>query len=302
MVENGSFPSQRRLPLGDEIFLDHVGHFVRNPQSANRALTRAGFAPAPVSIQVNPDPNGGEPRLTGTGNMTATFSHGYIEVLFKTADTPLARQLDGAMARYPGVHLAAFAVADAAAAHRRLAKSFRVQPLVDMQRPVEIDGATATAAFTLARVEHGEMPEGRIQILTHRTEHAVWQPRWLSHPNGALALAGITIAVADIEEAAQRFVRFTGRAAQPAALGQTIALDRGTINLVSGEAFTQSFPEIAIPSLPFVGAYEVKVTSLKSLERLLVNSGLTTWRLSQALAVMFPDELGQGAWMFSQAA
>src|SRR2546430_951415 len=118
MVENGSFPSQRRLPLGDEIFLDHVGHFVRNPQSANRALTR---------------------------------------------------------------------------------------------------------------VEHGEMPEGRIQILTHRTEHAVWQPRWLSHPNGALALAGITIAVADIEEAAQRFVRFTGRAAQPAALGQTIALDRGTI-------------------------------------------------------------------------
>src|SRR5205807_9380270 len=186
------------LRVGEELLLDHVGHSVREPQSASRALMRAGFAPTPVSVQVNPDRNGGAPRLTGTGNVTAMFSRGYVEALFKTADTPLGRQLDAAIARYPGVHLAAFAVADAADAHRRLAKSFRVQPLVEMQRPVEIDGAPATAAFTVARAEPGEMPEGRIQILTHRTEHAAWQPRWLSHPNGALALAGITIAVPDV--------------------------------------------------------------------------------------------------------
>src|SRR5438552_1709352 len=94
MVENGPFPSRRRLPVGEEIFLDHVGHFVREPQSASRALMRAGFAPTPVSVQVNPDRNGGAPRLTGTGNVTAMFSRGYVEALFKTADTPLGRQLD----------------------------------------------------------------------------------------------------------------------------------------------------------------------------------------------------------------
>ena len=33
------------------------------------------------------------------------------------------------------------------------------------------------------------MAEGRIQTLTHHTEDAVWQPRWLAHPNGALGLA-----------------------------------------------------------------------------------------------------------------
>ena len=176
---------------------------------------RAGFAPTPVSVQVNPDPAGGAPQLTGTGNVTAMFSRGYIEVLFKTADTPLGRELEAAMARYPGVHLAAFAVADAAAAHRRLAEAgFRVRPLVEMQRPVDTGAGAGTAAFTLARVEPGEMPEGRIQILTHRTEHMVWQPRWLSHPNGALGLSSVMIAVADVEEAAQRFARFTGRAAR----------------------------------------------------------------------------------------
>ena len=113
------------------------------------------------------------------------FARGYIEVLFKTADTPLGRQLDAGLARYGGVHLAAFSVTDAATAHARLAASgFRMQPLVEMQRPVDTGGAPGTAAFTLARVEADEMPEGRIQILTHRTEHTVWQPRWLSHRSG----------------------------------------------------------------------------------------------------------------------
>jgi len=102
------------LPLGEEIFLDHVGHFVRDPDAASRALIRAGFAPAPVSVQTATDAAGAT-SLTGTGNVTAMFSRGYIEMLFKTADTPIGRELDNAMTRYRGVHLAAFAVADAAA-------------------------------------------------------------------------------------------------------------------------------------------------------------------------------------------
>ena len=51
--------ADRQLPRGDEIFLDHVGHFVRDPEAARRALARAGFAPTPTSIQVNSDPAGG---------------------------------------------------------------------------------------------------------------------------------------------------------------------------------------------------------------------------------------------------
>ena len=132
----------RQLPLGAEIFLDHVGHFVRDPQAASRALARAGFAPTPVSVQTQPDPAGGAPRLTGTGNVTAMLGRGYVEVLFKTADTPLGQELDAAMARYAGIHLVAFGVADAGSAHARLRQEgFRVRPLVDMQRPVETGGS-----------------------------------------------------------------------------------------------------------------------------------------------------------------
>src|SRR5258708_9418168 len=110
----------RQLPILDEIFLDHVGHFVREPQSASRALARAGFAPTAISIQVAPGPDGAL-RPTGTGNVTAMFARGYIEVLFKTADTPLGRELEAARARYHAVHLAAFTAPDPAHAQRRLA-------------------------------------------------------------------------------------------------------------------------------------------------------------------------------------
>ena len=34
----------RQLPAGDEIFLDHVAHFVRDAAAASRALERAGFS------------------------------------------------------------------------------------------------------------------------------------------------------------------------------------------------------------------------------------------------------------------
>src|SRR2546423_3742087 len=98
--------ANRQLPLADEIFLDHVGHFVRDAEAASLALARAGFAPTPQSVQSNPD---GSP--TGTGNVTAMFSRGYVEVLFKTADTPLGREFDLALAGHAGVHLAAFSVA-----------------------------------------------------------------------------------------------------------------------------------------------------------------------------------------------
>jgi hypothetical protein len=290
-----------QLPVGEEIFLDHVGHFVPDVGAAGRALVRVGFAPTPVSIQVNPDPGGGAARLTGTGNVTAMLSQGYIEVLFKTADTPLAGELEAAMARYRGVHLAAFTVADAASFHRRLAdRGFRVRPLIKMQRPVDTGETSGTATFTLARVEPAEMPEGRIQILTHHSERMVWQPRWLLHPNGALSLMRVVIAVADVEEAAQRYARFTGRKARHCPLGHTIELDRGRVDLVSADGFRQMLPEISIPCLPFMGACEIRVASLAALREALKQAGMKTSERAQGLVAEFPEEIGQGAWLFKE--
>jgi len=292
----------RRLPIGGEIFLDHVAHFVSDPERASSALWRAGFATTPVSVQVNPDPGGGPPRPTGTGNVTCMLDRGYLEILFKTSDTPLSRELDTAISRYRGVHLAAFAVADAGATHARLAQSgFRMQPLVEMQRPVETATGEDIAAFSIVRVAAGEMPEGRIQALTHRTERAVWQPRWISHPNRARGLTDIVIAEADLDEAVDRFRRFLGREAQVNAFGCAFHLNRGRVQLVEVSALTRLFPDLAIPSLPFVAAYGIASSLRRTTAHLRVGHLTFDWSGDRVIAP-FPDELGVGRWVFVERA
>jgi hypothetical protein len=292
-----------RLPIGDEIFLDHVGHFVADVDSAARALTQAGFAPTPPSVQVNPDPGGGPPQKTGTGNVTAMLDRGYVEFLFKTADTPLAQQFETAMARYRGLHLAAFAVADAAAFHARLEKAgFRVQPLVDMRRPVGTAQGEDIAAFSIVRPTPGEMPEGRIQALTHLTEPAVWQERWLSHPNGATALIDVVIAEGDVGEAADRFQRFLGRPAAFDRFGQSVALDRGRVQLVQPAMLDRLFPGLELPALPFMCAYGVRVRSLGDVTTCLKRGGISFEQRSGCVTALFPAPLGQGCWAFVESA
>jgi len=237
--------------------------------------------------------------LTGTGNVTAMFSRGYIEFLFKTADTLLGREFDAALARYCGVHLAAFSVADAPGAHRRLADGgFAVRPLVKMQRPVETEAGDNTAAFTIVRVEPGVMPEGRIQMLTHHTEPTVWQQRWLSHPNSAIGLIDVVIAVADLDEATQRFARFTGREATPTPGGAFIGLDRGGVYLVTHDRATEKLPEVAFTTLPFMIGYALRVKSLNAAEA-AVDAGELEWRtIDDGIVASFPTDLGEGAWFF----
>jgi hypothetical protein len=291
--------ADRRLPRDGEIFLDHVGHFVDDPESASRALARAGFAPAPVSVQVNPDPAGGPPRLTGTGNVTCMLDRGYLEILFKTADTPLSRELDAAIARYRGVHLAAFAVTDAAALHARLEQAgFQTQPPVKMQRPVGTATGEDIAAFSVVRLAPGEMPEGRIQALTHHTEHTVWQPRWLSHPNGARGLNDVVIAEADVDEAAGRFRRFLGCDPQAGSFGPAFHLDRGRVQLVTAETLGRLLPRLAVPGLPFMAGYGIAVASVDHAAACLQAGEVTFAQYAGCIVAPFPDELGVGCWVF----
>ena len=79
-------------------------------------------------------------------------------------------------------------------------------------------------------------------------------------------------------------------------------LDRGQVQLLSGNAFAALFHEIPVPRLPFIGAYAIQVRSLATVETLVRQQQLKMRRLGAALVVPFPDELGVGAWVFVERA
>lgn len=167
-----------------------------------------------------------------------------------------------------------------------------------MQRPVDTQAGSDTAKFTVTRVEPGEMAEGRIQILAHHTEAAVWQPRWLTHPNGAVGLMDVVIATENVDEAAARFGRFLGRAITGNGFGKAIYLDRGGVQLVTTEALSRLLPDVAIAAPPFIGLYAIIVRSLPVLCASLQRGGLQFDAYDGYVTARFPPALGIGGWVF----
>lgn len=276
-----------QLPVPGEVFLDHTAFFVPAMEAAADVLERCGFRLTPFTIQTNRE--GGATVPSGTGNRCAMLRNGYLELLTATSDTPLAAQLRERIAHHPGLHLAAFASADASAEHSRLGKAgFSTLPLVDMRRPVGDD----FARFTIARIAHGTMPEGRAQFLTHHTEKLVWLPDMLDHPNGAQALSALWIAADDSAEAAMRYASFTGRPAREDGGLTTIALDRGVLNFATPTYLAGTLGIVPTGALPCLAAASITVTDLTKTEACLIASGLDYRRAGAAIAVTLPPAVG----------
>lgn len=247
-----------QTPSGDQIFLDHVGWFVPDIEAASRQFEALGFVLTPFIAQKNADPKGGPAMPAGTGNRCAMLRRGYLEILTATkgVDTPLAQQLNAAVARYTGLHLIAFTVDDAETAHARLAEGgFEPQPPVHLRRPQTLAGGEQVeVAFTVLRVPPDAMEEGRVQMLRQETPDLVWQDHLLARDNGIAALSGVLLCVDDPIEASDRFARFTGRAAQGHAGYRVIDLDRGRLGFATVKTCEALAPGLPIPVTPFIAA------------------------------------------------
>ncbi len=257
----------RFVPEPGQVFLDHVGLFVAELDAVPAALSRLGFTLTPRAVHMNRDAAGND-TPSGTSNHCAMFREGYLEILSATADTPLATQLKARLARYPGAHLIAFAAADAASRHTSLTQTdLAPLPLVNLQRPIDVEGGTATGRFSVVRMPPDDMPEGRIQIVTHHTPELVWQPRFLTHANGVEALTEVLVCVDDPAEAADRFGRLLARPA-PISEGEAeIGLSRGRIRFLTPDRLAEIVPGVMPPCLPFIAAVGFRCRDLAATGR-----------------------------------
>jgi hypothetical protein len=279
-----------QLPEPGEVFLDHVAHFVPAMAAAAAAMERCGFRLTPYSVQANAGADGGLVP-SGTANRCAMLRRGYLEILERVSDTPLSRQLAAQVGLYTGIHLAAFSVTDADAERSRLAAAgFAPLDPVRLRRPTgRPDRPHEEARFTVLRVPPEAMPEGRLQFLTHHTEEAVWAPADLEHPNGAISLEAIHIAVAEPEAAAARYARFLGRPAMRAGGAHVIATERGRV-VLHGPDGAPFAPARVTPEMV---AYEVGSADIGATRRFLAEHGIeASPARTDAVAARLPLALG----------
>lgn len=286
-----------QTPNGDGIFLDHVGWFVPDMDTASQAFSRLGFPMTPFTVHTNEQPDGS--RLpSGTANRCAMIRRGYLEVLvgMPDIDTAIARQLRAGLSRYTGLHLIAFTVSDAQAATDRLrAADFEPDPPIALRRPMPLDaGGEDTAAFSVVRFPADKMEEGRVQVLTHDTPDVVWQPSVTADENALEMLSGVLLCVSDPAEAADRYARFTGRTAALHDGLYRIGLDRGEIAICGADVCAQLLPGIDIPDLPFIAAASIRSADLDATAAFMEREGVTILSRSDGRIVVDPAA-GMGA-------
>jgi len=258
----------QQVPVNDEIFLDHVAHFVADLDVVGVQFQRLGFSCSNVNLQTNLGDDG-IARPSGASNRLIRLRRGFLEILAATHDTPLAAQLKAAHSRYEGAHLIAFSHADLESQRARLiAAGFKMQPLVHMRR--KEPGSEKQVAWSVLRPESHVMREGRIQFVYPHTPELSWPAGSMDHLNGADSLTGVMMCVRDTQEATKRYERYLGRDA----VKNRIWLDRGNIVfMASAEAF-ESGLKFEIPDLPYVCAVTINTKDLNQTRSALRSNGV----------------------------
>lgn len=241
------------------ITLDHAGIVAPDPTALHAAFAALGFTLTPQARQSGRLQADGPVIPFGTANRCAMLRHGYVELLGIVDPTAPANGIDRFLARYPGLHILAFGIADEAAALARLRRGgLDIPGVLHLHRPVDDADPTGPQA-RFARIPLPDAPEGRIQLIRHLTPEAIWQDRFLNHPNRAVALDSVLLTTADPAATAARLSRLSGRPAIPdPAGGFALPLDHGQVRVLAPPALATLLPGLPIPCLPFMAAITVR--------------------------------------------
>lgn len=264
-------PCRLREAMSPAMFagLDHIAIAAHDLAALAGAYERLGFCLTPLSCHAGRAGPDGVPMAGGTGNRCAMLPQGYLEllgVLDPAADT---RDVPSLIARHDGLHIVAFASDDPDADMRRLADAGFESALLELNRDVVLDGRAEVARFTQVRVPGVAMSEARIFGLRHETPDLVWLSDHLDHPNGAVALADVIVAVPDLRAAVTRYTRFAG--VEPDIDGDVarFAMNAGTLILAAPDAAARVAPGIALHPEGQALAFTVTVRDLDHTAALL---------------------------------
>jgi hypothetical protein len=279
--------------------LDHVGIAGRDLGALAAQYERIGFQLTPLARHSGRRTPDGPIVPFGTGNRCIMLREGYLELIAVVDPDAFSDTLTRFLARYAGIHILALGIDDEEANLARLRRAGIDLPgIAYLERPVD-DADPEGPKARFARLPWPEAPEGRLQLIRHLTPEAIWQPRFLEHPNRAEALEEVVLAVQSPAEAGARFSRLAGLPLAPdPAGGMRLDLPRGRVRLLPPEALGAVFPGIAIPSLPFVAGLLIRTGDRGlALRRLLAERGLAFTAQDGTLLVP-PDAAGGAALLF----
>ncbi len=271
--------------------LDHVGLVGDALAPLRAAWTRLGFAPTEPRPLLGRGATG-EPVPLGQSSCHAVFDGGYVELTAVDAGTE-RHHLDPWRRHGAGLWIVAFGAADVAAARARCAAAgLAVTPAMDAARAIDYGARHGEARFRWFMLDAAASPEALLCVVEHRTPELVFQPEVRRHPNGARALRGLQIVVADPAAAAERYERLLGCAARDEGGARVLSLGCETLELLTPAGFAARFGRPA-PAHPGPAALQVEVADLPACGALLAAAGVDVARSPRGGLLVGPADAGQ---------
>ncbi|HEY8612840.1 MAG TPA: VOC family protein [Roseomonas sp.] len=235
--------------------LDHIGVCARDAAALWGAYERLGFALTPVARQSRGD------QPLGTANRCAMLRRGYIELLAVVDPALPDNGLGVMLGRFEGARILALRMTDSEGNLARLRRAgLDIPGISPLSRPVEPGGPIAR----FERLPLPEAPEGRVQLVRHLTPEAIWQERWMDHPNGVTELRAAIIVSDRPAESAARLSRLSGLPLEPdPAGGFALPLPDGArVRVLSPEVAAAILPGVEPPALPAIMGMVLGVSDL----------------------------------------
>lgn len=170
----------------------------------------------------------------GSINNLAILGTDYIELLGVPAGEGRTDVLD-----WPaGLNGLVFKTLDSDALYAALqADGAPVLPPQAFSRPVQLGDGARDAAFRTVRLTREATTAGRMFFCHHLTPELVWRDEWRQHANGAVGIAGMTIAANDPTALAALFRRLFGTASvQEHGDGARLTAGLATVEIVTPAA------------------------------------------------------------------
>ena len=229
--------------------LDHTGLAVDDLEAARALFARLGFTLTPREALTRPGPDGTQVS-SGADNHVFMLERGYQEII-SVVDPAAGHMLTPRLARYMGLHIIVLASPDVDALRDRLAgRGVAVGPCMTWGRAVEGGGE---ARFRFFMYAEAEAPEAVLCAVQHLTPDALRPPALLSHANGAVAINGATLHVADRAEAEARYARLLDATPEDG----TFRFGNGTfLRLADADDLACLFPGARVAPAPSVAAVE----------------------------------------------
>jgi hypothetical protein len=255
--------------------LDHAAVMVNDLHLSACLYERLGFYLTPLSQHSGALTPGGDVVQWGCANRCIMLQQGYLE-LMGVVDTNLYdNKIPEFLARYEGIHILAFGCTDGAASANRLAKEgFGANGVHGLARSVDTPDGERKAEFSLVRIPPEEMPEGRVLAIEHLTPEYLWQDRYMTHPNGAIALEELILCVDDPATVASRYERYFGIPASEENNLWRFTLRQGRFVLTTAETLSAEF-DINPPTTPYAAAIKIRTQTLNNTKELLTKNGVT---------------------------